>query len=157
MTVKITPQRYQMLVDERDELRKKLDSERKELADARGSDHEPIVNIQLLDVAERIGTIQGRIGMLDEIIANAKITEPCREFVGIGSKVLLCLNGANAHDRLLAYIDGIGGTYNQVPILTPEAPMIQKIMGLKKDQEAEFISPRGEKITVTVVDVSAYC
>lgn len=157
MAVRITPHRYKQLLDEWYELLKKLDSERKDLADARGDDHEPLCNVQLLDVAERIGTIQGRIDRLEEIIDEARITAPCQDVVGVGSKVLLELKGSKDCDRILVRIDGYGDLHQEVPILTPDAPMIQKIMGLKEKEEATFISPNKEEITITVVEVGTYC
>ena len=150
-----------MLVNERDSLRKKLESERIELAEARGEDHEPTVNVQLLDVAERIGNIEGRIEMLDEIISSSTIIElrdECRQAVSLGSKVLLQLHRGGTKERVLACIDGVTGTHREIPILTPDAPMIEKIMGAKIGEQRQYISPRGENITVEIIDIGpAYC
>ena len=150
-----------MLVNERDGLRKRLEGERIELAEARGDDHEPTVNVQLLDVAERIGNLEGRIDMLDEIISSATIIEPCeecRQIVSLGSKVLLHLHKGETRERVIACIDGVNGTHREMPILTPDAPMIGKIMGAKVGEQRQYTSPRGEQITVEVIDIGpAYC
>lgn len=149
-----------MLVKERDDLRKKLISEQKELADVRGSDHEPMVNAGLLDVAERIGKLEGNITAIDNIIASATVVEPCEkcgQIVSLGSKVLIQISSPQGSEEIIACIDGVIGAHGDVQILTPDAPMIQKIMGLKKDQETKFVSRRGETITIEVLDVgSAY-
>ena len=149
-----------MLVKERDDLRKKLVSERKELADARGSDHEPMVNAGLLDVAERIGKLEGNITAIDDIIASAKVVEPCEkcgQIVSLGSKVLIQISSPQGSEEIIACIDGVIGTHDDVPILTPNAPVIQRIMGFEAKQETKFVSRRGETITIEVLGVeSAY-
>lgn len=152
MTIQATKQRKQMLERRLAELHKELAKEGENLGSARGDDHEPTGNVQLLDVAERVGFITGRIQEIEEILNDMVEVEPVYHCVGIGSKVTLSLmRGDEIFDTIVAVIDGVADNKGPLPVCSPCSPMIEAILGATTEEDPRrFTTPMGDIFDIKV-------
>jgi transcription elongation factor GreA len=152
----LTPQGYKQLKAELDHLRV---DRRREVADriaAAREFGEIAENAEYDDAKNEQMMLEHRIAQLEERLANARLIDTKRvdtSVVSIGSVVRL--RDVDAKETIEYFIVGSAEANPAEQKLSNESPVGKAIMGRKKGETVEVVTPRGSKVKFKIMEIKA--
>jgi transcription elongation factor GreA len=152
----LTPQGYQQLKRELDHLRT---TKRREIAEriaAAREFGEIAENAEYDDAKNEQMMLEHRISRLEERLANAQLIDTKRvdtSVVSLGSVVRL--RDVNAKETVEYFIVGSAEANPAERKLSNESPVGRAIIGRKKGETVEVITPRGSKVKFKIMEIKA--
>jgi transcription elongation factor GreA len=154
--VLLTPEGYKQLMGELDRLRT---SKRREIAEriaAAREFGEIAENAEYDDAKNEQMMLEHRIAQLEERLANAQVIDTKRvdtSVVSIGSVVRL--RDVDAKETVEYFIVGSAEANPAERKLSNESPVGRAIIGRKKGETVEVITPRGSKVKFKIMEIKA--
>jgi transcription elongation factor GreA len=152
----LTPEGYKQLTKELDVLRT---TKRREIAAriaAAREFGEIAENAEYDDAKNEQMMLEHRIAQLDERLANARVINPKdidTSVVSVGS--LVRLRDVDAKETVEYFIVGSAEANPAERKLSNESPVGKAIMGRKKGETVEVITPRGSKVKFKIMEIKA--
>jgi transcription elongation factor GreA len=154
--VLLTPEGYKQLMGELDRLRT---SKRREIAEriaAAREFGEIAENAEYDDAKNEQMMLEHRIAQLEERLANAQVIDTKRvdtSVVSIGSVVRL--RDVDAKETVEYFIVGSAEANPAERKLSNESPVGRAIIGRKKGETVEVVTPRGSKVKFKIMEIKA--
>jgi transcription elongation factor GreA len=152
----LTPEGYEQLKSELDVLR---GDKRREIADriaAAREFGEIAENAEYDDAKNEQMMLEHRISQLEERLANAQVIDKKKvdtSVVSIGSVVRL--RDVDAKQSVEYFIVGSAEANPAEQKLSNESPVGKAIMGRKKGEVVEVVTPRGSKVKFKILEIKA--
>jgi transcription elongation factor GreA len=152
----LTPEGYEQLKSELDVLRTERRREVAERIAAARAFGEIAENAEYDDAKNEQMMLEHRIAQLDERLANARVIDVKdvdTSIVSIGSVVRL--RDVDAKQTVEYFIVGSAEANPAEQKLSNESPVGKAIMGRKKGETVEVITPRGSKVKFKIMEIKA--
>jgi transcription elongation factor GreA len=152
----LTPEGYEQLKAELDVLRGEKRREIAERIAAAREFGEIAENAEYDDAKNEQMMLEHRIAQLEERLANAQLIDTKRvdtSVVSIGSVVRL--RDVDAKQTVEYFIVGSAEANPAEQKLSNESPVGKAIMGRKKGETVEVITPRGSKVKFKIMEIKA--
>ena len=152
----LTPEGYKQLKKELDYLRVDRRREVAERIAAAREFGEIAENAEYDDAKNEQMMLEHRISQLEERLAHARLIDTKRvdtSVVSIGSVVRL--RDVDAKETIEYFIVGSAEANPAEQKLSNESPVGKAIMGLKKGETVEVITPRGSKVKFKIMEIKA--
>jgi transcription elongation factor GreA len=152
----LTPEGYEQLKSELETLRTDKRREIAERIAAARAFGEIAENAEYDDAKNEQMMLEHRIAQLDERLANARVIDTKdvdTSMVSIGSVVRL--RDVDAKETIEYFIVGSAEANPVERKLSNESPVGKAIMGRKKGETVEVITPRGSKVKFKIMEIKA--
>jgi transcription elongation factor GreA len=152
----LTPEGYEQLTNELDRLRTEKRREIAERIAAAREFGEIAENAEYDDAKNEQMMLEHRISQLEDRMANARVIDVKKvdtSIVSIGSVVRL--RDVDARETVEYFIVGSAEANPAERRLSNESPVGKAIIGRKKGETVEVVTPRGSKVKYKIMEIKA--